>query len=281
VSSKRPWLIGCGIGCAAAILVVGLVLTGSYFFLKRSTRQAEDFSARVEEMNERFGPLEDHRLAVDPDARRESVARFLAVREELHPAIVNLEGQVERLADRANDGRFGLVDMVVMTRDLPRLVSTLLDYLSLRADVLLSHDMSLGEYLYLYAVVYYVALGNSPDDGPPFPLISDADERPQRWNQDETKVRRERTQKIRAILHDLALPMLQRQLEDADGHGEESWRTQLAAEIDRMERHPSTLPWEDDLPADLRGWIDAERGPLQSSYSPLLNPIEVGTHDQE
>lgn len=283
MSSKQPWLIGCGIGCGAAILVIGTLLGGSYFFLKRTQRQAEDFSARVEEMTGRFGPLEDHRLPLGEADRRESVARFLTIREELSDPIADLEDRLERLAHRAEDGGFGPLDVLALTRDLPGLVSALLDYLSLRTEALLGRDMSLGEYLYLYAVVYYASLQNRPDDGPPFQLISESEDDSPRWDRDEDLVRREREQRVRAIVHDLTLPMLRRQLEEAteQGEGTEAWRASLAAEVERLEEYPSALPWEEGLPAGLETWIDELGQRLQASYSPMLNPIEIGTYDQK
>jgi hypothetical protein len=283
MSSKRPWLIGCGIGCGAALLVAGIFAGGSYFFIKRTVRQAEDFSARVEEMNDRFGPVEEHRLPVDEVSRHNSVAQFLAVREELRDDIDDLEVRLGRLADRKGDGGFGPLDVLVLTKELPGLVSGLLDYLSVRTEVLLRNDMSFGEYLYLYAVIYYGELGFSPEDGPPFQLISEDDEDGQRWNRKEEVVRQERNQRIRAIVNDLALPMLRRQLEDAElaGEGNDEWREQLATEIARLEDYRSGMPWEKGLPPDLRGWVDDLRKPLEDSYSAMINPIEIGTYDQD
>ena len=139
--------------------------------------------------------------------------------------------------------------------------------------------MGLGEYLYLYSVIYFSWLGNSPADGPPFPLVgSSHDGNPWQQRMDEDEVRQRRSEELRQRLGRQLLQMLGNQADALSAAGgDPEWRRQLEAEIERMRADRFRLPWQDGLPDGLEASLRPYREQLEMSYRPLVNPIELAT----
>ena len=60
------------------------------------------------------------------------------------------------------------------------------------------------------------------------------------------------------------------------GEGDPGWREMLEAEVDALERDPYRLPWRDDLPAATAASFEPFRERLETSYSEICNPLEIG-----
>ena len=156
------------------------------------------------------------------------------------------------------------------------LVQGIFTFNTARSRALLDADMGPGEYLYIYTLSYYLFLGYSPADGPPFTLVSGSDE--QVDGRDAFVVREERLVSIRRRLNRRLLPMLHNQLEDARSSGaDEAWLAMLTAEVDAMEASRHRLPWQDGLPDFMAATLEPFRESLAESYSKLCNPLETGT----
>jgi hypothetical protein len=53
------------------------------------------------------------------------------------------------------------------------------------------------------------------------------------------------------------------------------WRETLAAEIEAMEADRIRLPWQDGLPDVLEASLKPFRGRIETSYSKVLNALEM------
>jgi len=101
--------------------------------------------------------------------------------------------------------------------------------------------MGLGEYLYLYTLIYESWLGKPVDDGPPFVLVG-GEARPNDWSSPD--VRQQRGDEIRTRLNRTVLPMLRNQLEslaDAQTPVNDAWAESLRTEILLLEEDPLRL----------------------------------------
>jgi hypothetical protein len=167
------------------------------------------------------------------------------------------------------------------------LLPRIMDYLTARNEALLAEDVGLGEYLYLYNIVYYAELDHSPADGPPF-TITDNDEGSQsdsrRRNSDdddeeeEWEARKRRSQRIRRQLNAVLLPMLRHQRADLEAGGQRidaDWLQALTNEIAAVSDRPLRLPWSDGLPAPMAESLKPYRHRLAESYSEMCNPLEL------
>ena len=72
------------------------------------------------------------------------------------------------------------------------------------------------------------------------------------------------------------LEELDRLLAGADDAELQQWRTELAAEVEAMEKEPRRILWEEGLPPQLRESIEPFKDRLDASYGELMNVVELG-----
>lgn len=294
----RNLLIGCGIGCGVLVLVFLVIGGGGFFFVKQMIDKVERIDTATDAVTERYGRIVDYRPAADGTIAPARVEAFLAVRDRMAAERDEMNDRLGKLAD-AESGRLrkrpGEVFQAI--RAGVGLIPQIMDYLTARNEALLAEEVPLGEYLYLYTLVYYIDLDRSPADGPPFTLTGDDEKQPGRsqrrwdWSDDEAddlendsddeqeyRIREQRNQRIRRQLNDSLLPMLGHQLEDlATGGGavDVRWQQDLRMEIAAIRDAPLLLPWEDGLPAQTAASLEPFQERLAASYSELCNPLEV------
>ena len=58
-SSKKPWLVGLGIGCGAIVVIVILLFIGGYYFVKNITRGFKDSEEISKALQAKYGKIED------------------------------------------------------------------------------------------------------------------------------------------------------------------------------------------------------------------------------
>ncbi len=300
----RNLLIGCGIGCGVLVLIFLVIGGGGFFFVKQMIDKVERIDTATDAVTERFGRIVDYRPAADGTIAPARVEAFLAVRERMAAEREEMDDRLGKLAD-VESGRLrkrpGEVFQAI--RAGVGLIPQIMDFLTARNEALLAEGVPLGEYLYLYTLVYYIDLGRSPADGPPFTLTGDDEEQPERsqrrwdWSADETddlendrddeqeyQIRERRNQRIRRQLNDSLLPMLDHQLEDlatGDDAVDVRWQQDLRREIAAMHDAPLLLPWEDGLPAQTAASLEPFRERLAASYSELCNPLEAAGISQK
>jgi hypothetical protein len=77
----------------------------------------------------------------------------------------------------------------------------------------------------------------------------------------------------------MLLPMLRNQYEklkqEADPEVSRDWKEALAAELEALESDRYRLAWQDGLPETIASSLAPYRDRLDSSYSRLMNTIEI------
>ncbi len=124
----------------------------------------------------------------------------------------------------------------------------------------------MGEYTYLYALVYWAWMGHGTSESPE--VRGSRDDRIHVDGLDMTSTR---------IRRDL-LDMLHNQLESlpgAESPEARTWRDALAAEVDAMERDPDRVPWQEKVPDRIASSLEPYRDRLAASYSSACNPFEL------
>lgn len=279
------WVVGCGIGCVAVLLILAGLGAGSFFFVKGVVEEVEKTQRGMEAVTERFGRPAEFRPDADGAVRPERIEVFLAVRDSLAEGRAEMQQTISLLHEgeqaEGGEGAGPLGKIRAGIGFLPQLIG----FFTARAEALLEHEMGLGEYYYIYALTYYSWMGKSPADGPAFRLVGDSDQA-RHWDRenfgeaDEFEVREERTERILRALHRQVLPMLRNQAEDLRAAGDTDadgpWRQALEAEIAAMESDPLRLPWADGLPPVIERSLEPFRDRLEQSYSEPCNALEFG-----
>ena len=276
-SKARPWLIGCGIGCGVVLLLVGVVVVGSAFLVRDIVQRVEDIESAGDALEDRFGNTSDYRPAADGRLDPLRIQAFLDARALMAPVRAELEKDLGRLAAAEEKGLAGSGESILgLLSSGVGLLPDIFDFANARSQAMLDAGIGPGEYLYLYTLSYYVFLGHSAGDGPPFPLVSGPDDHD--GDDDSFVVREERLVSIRGRLNQRLLPILRNQLADAHSAGVAgAWPATLAREVEAMESSPRRLPWQDGLPSFMVDSLEPFRDRLAASYSELCNPLETGT----
>lgn len=239
----------------------------------------------MDTLTERHGRIQD--FCPDPYGaiRPERIEAFLAVGNSMTPVKEELEKSIDILSDEKREDQakeepsphvlakiktgFGIIPLTA-------------EFVKTRNQALLDAGMGMGEYYFIYVVVYYSWLGKSPVDGPPFQLVGEDDEeRGVFWRRSrrDTMDLEDRLDYTLKRLHRQLLPMLHNQYEKLTELDVspiiDPWREALVAEIEAMDSDRFRLPWQDGLPEVLEASFEPFRERLEASYSALLNPLEA------
>lgn len=280
-SSSKKWLIGCGIGCGAVILIILILVASGYFFIRNIVGEFEDTEATTKALTERFGGISD--FCPDPDGaiKPERIEAFLNAREAFAPIRDEIAKTLETLSRKKEMGDVEVRkprNILTMMRLGFGIIPQTAQFIKTRNEALLEEEMGLGEYYYIYVVSFYSWLGKNPEDGPGFQIIGPDEGRDfDYWDQEETKeMHRER---MLRRLNRMLVPMLhnQRAKLDSQGGTEDSraWRQRLEKEIEELEQDRARLLWQDGLPEMISDSLRPYKDQLEASYNPMTNPLEM------
>jgi hypothetical protein len=258
-STGKKWLIGCGGGCAAIIVISILALIGAGVMFKRPFDKAID--AR-EILDTTYGTGEDFVPPVDglsPDR----IKRFLAVRKGLEELCGDFEAigedfehmeKLDSAGDEPSTGEVlkGVGNILGSVMQMPGLIGKLAVR---RNELLLENEMGLGEYTWIYVLAYHSWLGYDPNTS---------------FDDEDSGVMTRRTRHLMQSLmrnHAAALDRAGRQ-EEAD-----TWR----AEADRLDRSEGNgVPFAmGDLPREVVLALRPYRGKLEASFCAGMSGLDL------
>jgi hypothetical protein len=287
-STGQKWLIGCGIGCGAVILIILLLVGTGVFFARKAVRGFRAVEAVSEQLESENGTVESYCPPADGVIAVDRIERFIAVRDSMLEISTEIGARVAELSDNIdrleNEDVKSFRDVLQIITRGAGVVPQLADFYFTRNRALLKNEMGLGEYLHLYITIYYRYLGNNPGDGPPFKLM---DNEHQRRGLDweggdgddltEEEIVENRRIWVTSFVHDLLLPMLECQMESLNesGYADRVWKTALAREIQALRSDPDRLVWQDGLPKAVIMNLPPYREQLQLRYDAMLNPLEI------
>jgi len=154
-STKKKWLAGCGIGCAAVVLVTIIGLGVGSYFLQQPFKEA--ITTR-ETLKEQFGAQADYVPAPDGAIAPQRVMAFLAVREQLMLQCTEFEAifsQFERLDELDDDSKKdAFTELLKAARGAMRMGPATGNFFKERNTALLKEGMGFGEYTYIYVLAY-------------------------------------------------------------------------------------------------------------------------------
>ena len=279
-SSTKKWLIGCGIGCGAILLIVILLVMGGFFFVRNIVHGFKDTEVLMDTLVEQHGEIQEYSPDPDGAIKPERLEAFLEAREAIAPAREELERSF-RILEEGRDEETGDEESRSVFKRIKTgfgMIPQISDFYKSHVLALIDVEMGMGEYYYIYTVTYYSWLGKSALDGSDFQISGDNEGyRYRNWDNEETEeVRRDITFRW---LHRITLPMLQKQYEKlTEGDVpriQSGWRKALQAEIEAMESNRYRLIWQDGLPEVIKKSLEPYRQRLEDSYSPLTNALEI------
>lgn len=287
----KKWAIGCGIGCGAFLLIIGLLVGGGIFAGKRIQERAETMESSFEAVKVEFGASTDFTPPAGGFVGPDRMEAFFAAREAMAPLRADLDRTLITLDGDAN--------FLEKARAGFKLIPELMDFIEDRNHALTEAGMGLGEYQYVYTLLAYALCEKDLADGPKFTLVSNEDENDgDGWNfntgdEDEEDVRERRIRDLRRMINDFQVRVMENQLKAVDGEfvdgssmdlgglDRESWRSQLEAELGSLREERLKLMWEDGLPDHLAASLEPYRTRFEESYDPMTSVLEMGLVDHD
>ncbi len=264
------WLLGCGIGCAA-IVVLGIVLiVMGGLYIGNMTQGLDKAVQAGEELEKAHGAEEDFSPRPDGTIPADRMETFLAVRDALAPARESIIRSFASLPTDPNEieklDQAPFMEKMSAALGFGRaafgLVTDAGEFFNVRNRSLLEKGMGMGEYTYIYTIAYYSWLGHHPQEGPGFAGEDRGD--------GIGSMDRRTSERINKSL----LQMLRNQIASLPQEDTE-WRRVLQAEIEVMEREPGRFAWVDGVPPVLAASLEPYRERLERSYTPMTNAFEL------
>jgi len=257
--TEKKWLIGCGVGCAVAALLGILITVGGGILMTRPFNRAV---TSQRELTESLGERNEYVPAL-VGLERSQLKRFHAVRLELNPLCAEFERiatkfqAMEEFEERDEEPSVGEALHAVggIMGAVVGIAGNIGHYTELRNRALLTQEMSLGEYIWIYVLVYNSWLGHPPNSD----FESD--------REDESFSRKER-RLIRDLLDNHVHSLT------TAGHGEEAevWRRQS----DRIMDSARGVPFDhEDLPSGLVTCLEPYRSKFENLYCPEAASLEL------
>lgn len=254
----RKWLVGCGVGCGAAVLLGILISVGGSLYMMRPFNKAVDTQKSLEA---EYGGRE----AYVPPAEGITSDRldvFIRVRRELMPICEEFQKIGEKFAamDELDKGgkepSKGEVLKAVggLTGNIFGMVGNIGRFTELRNRALLDQGMSLGEYIWIYVLVYNSWQGHTPNR-------DFEDDSGQGMSRGEQKV-------MRALVRNHAAALA------------DAGRTEEAAlwsdEAEMMKRTETGVPFRDrSLPAGQEDVFEYRAAELENLYCAAMSNLEM------
>jgi len=239
---RRVWIKGCAVGCGTVSAVVALALLA--VTLRTCIPLGAAHRARSR-LDDRFGPPGSFRPAPDGVVPPQRLDVFLEVRAKLRDACVEFEAlqgkmrRVETLDEGAPPSGGEVAEATGGMASVAVGIAPFIgEFFERRNRALLDAGMGLGEYSYIYSVVYRDELH---DDAVHSELFFEGGLAPE----------------VHAVLRSVLANQLASGARDPE---------ELEREIRLMTEDPQRLPWADGLPDRLRKSLAPYRERLDAAY---------------
>ncbi len=250
-------LKGCGIGCGCLVLItIAIVVLTTVVAVAPLNRAIE--SRKV--LDEQFGSQEAYCPAANGVPTADRLRAFITVRENLGPACESISDIAEQMHNMERfDGQDDVSKVEIMSQAMKTsqaaimIAPALADFFGARNTALLEAKMGLGEYTYLYVLIYHDQLiENSTEDG----IFGG--------------------ESINSRVQAALLEILKAQRNAFSGAAEAPHGvTALDDEILAMINDDSRIPWQDGIPEPVAAAIEPFRDELDRVFCEDTTAIEL------
>jgi hypothetical protein len=289
-TTGQKWLLGCGIGCGGALLLVAVGIFAFGLFVRHTVKDFDQVTETGQKLEEQVGPGSEYTPPPDGAVPKDRMEAFLAVREATQDerrAMAEVWQGLPLSLEQAREieGKpiwEQLKQAWSITRSGFGIAGEIGRFTAARNEALLERDMSLGEYSYIYVLAYHSWLGKPVTDSPG----EKAD--PSKGGEQDVgdMMGREMARevyggRVRGLLTDILRNQLGTWPDPPQSEEARRWRERLRAEIDALEAERLRVPWQDGLPDPIAASFEPYREDLLQSYLPATNPFELAKHEKE
>jgi len=258
-STGKKWLIGCGAGCGVSVLLTIVITVGTGIIMTKPFSKAVDVQ---DELSASFGQRDDF-IPLCAGITPDRLERFLEVRAALMPeceGFEDIQGKFQAM-DAIDNGeeepsKGEIVKGVGNIMGAVFSIGGKIGNVTLvRNDALLANEMSLGEYNWLFILIYYSWLDYSPNTG---------------FDTDDDRG-------LTGSERELILSFMEKHAADCEKNGDTESAEIWLEEAGRMKRSGDDVPFKGQkLPASLIRILKPYRQELVSVYCAAMAEFELG-----
>lgn len=263
-STGKKWLIGCGAGCAVSALLMIVITVGTAIVMTKPFSKAVDAQ---EQLNASFGTRNEF-IPPCQGLTCDRVEAFLQVRESMMQDCAGFEevqakfkvmDDLDNSEEEPSKGEIvkGVGNIMGAVFSIGGKIGNVT---LVRNEALLANEMSLGEYNWLFILIYYSWLDYQPNTG--FDTDSDRG--------------------LTGTERELILALMEKHAADCEKNGDgvsaKNWRE----EAGKMKRSGEGVPFKDKpFPAALVRILQPYQHDLESRYCPAMAEFELGSIKKE
>jgi len=259
-STGKKWLIGCGSGCTVSALLLIVITVGTGFMMSKPFSKAVDAQ---QELTASFGAREEF-VPLCQGVTADRVEAFLQIRDALMgecqgfqeiQAKFKVMDELDKGEDEVSKGE--VVKGVGNIMGAVFSIGPKIGHVTLvRNEALLANEMSLGEYNWLFILIYYSWLEYPPNTG----------------------FDTENTRGLTGTERALVLTMMESHAADCEINGDTAsakiWRDEAA----RMQRAGEGVPFKDKkLPQSLVKVLQPYQQELDNGFCAAMAEFELGS----
>lgn len=247
-STPKKWLMGCGIGCGAIILINLFLVTGGSLIMMKPFRKAIETREALDshyDDQDNFTPAPDGAIPAD---RMEA---FLRVRADLMSICGNFEtsernfASLDELDGVENPPKKEIFSKFwVVTKSVLSMGPMMGKYFQQRNEVLLTAGMGLGEYTYIYTLAYRDSLHCQTSRDEDIEVTLHVNSRIR------GALREMARRQLAALETTLAMDTSSR-FPSGGGSADESQLVSLQQEMERLDEDEYRLLWQDGFPPQI------------------------------
>ena len=239
-----------------------LLITGAWYFM-RPIQQSKQLE---QQLVEKYGWAPLYTAAADGVIQPDRIERFIRVREAVQANCATFQNIMDNVigleklesdpdlsaSEKASEGFDSFVSMLSAA-------PTFLEFMDARNSALLTEEMGLGEYIYIYLAAYGEQIALEPEG-------------PYAGQEEAYLSPRARNEYVRMLGNQLKALQAGDQYQDADVLDlEASLKTEMAA----LEDNPDHSPWPAGPPARIGDSLAPYRNQISALYCPGIVRVEI------
>jgi len=280
-TTATKWFVGCGIGCIVMIFLLAGLAGGGFLCVRGMVRGFQAVEESQEALIAEYGSIADYFPSADGSIEGDRISRFISVRQALIPHQKRLEMKFDRIARHGHEQEKTVTKILQTIRGFSSIAPAIASYIEARNSTLLEQSMGIGEYIYLYMIIYHSWFGNEPDDHPDIDNFIIHSEESGNGDGSDFNTNFD-SEEIQQRYRLLSVRFLENQIHAAESMRERqdpAWIASLDDEVHSLKEGIHVKLWQNGLPLRIRSSIEPYRTKLEQTYSATSNVFDIFFND--
>ncbi len=267
MSTKKGCLLGCGV--TALVVVTAIIIL--FFYVRQQFIEIEEYTHSSDDLIEVFGTRDNFTPLNNGNLTVKNVKTYLAFRDSLEndriEIMLKLE-TIDKLIRTEEEQGFSKAFGVVKTGFT--LFQDIFKYVDKRSKLFISNNYSPYQYYYIYCLANFSYLKHKTSDGPLFKVEEGNIEvgSGEQTSTEQNLIERE-------LMYNRSINILFRNYLKNLVNNEPPNKKVYEEELKHLQDNGVSIPFQKDLPDNLKMVFDSLKTELTADYDSLFNVVEL------